>query len=73
MRSSRKRQEFEKCGRRDKDDVAADCHFQNGLIDLRQGKPMTKENAVDLDEFERIVDIGKWAAIEKRFGARPNR
>jgi 2-methylisocitrate lyase-like PEP mutase family enzyme len=44
--------------------------IQNALADLRQGKPTTKEHAVDLTEYEVIVDVPRWALIEKRFVAR---
>jgi hypothetical protein len=46
--------------------------IEQGLADLRQGKPVTPENAVDLKAYEEIVDMGYWASIERRFGAREN-
>jgi 2-methylisocitrate lyase-like PEP mutase family enzyme len=44
--------------------------IENGLADLRQGKPATRDSAVDLETFEQIVDMSYWATIERRFGAR---
>jgi len=44
--------------------------IERGLADLRQGRRMSREDGVALDEFERIVDVPSWAVIEKRFGAR---
>src|SRR5689334_1153382 len=45
--------------------------IQRGLADLRQGKRIQgSADGVDLTEWEEIVEIPRWAAIEKRFGAR---
>jgi 2-methylisocitrate lyase-like PEP mutase family enzyme len=44
--------------------------IERGLADLRQGKPMPKEDGVTLAEYESIVDLPAWATIEQRFGAR---
>lgn len=44
--------------------------IERGLADLRQGKQMTKADALDLTEYEQLVDVPYWASIEKRFGAR---
>jgi 2-methylisocitrate lyase-like PEP mutase family enzyme len=44
--------------------------IQTALADVRQGKPTTPEVGVDLREYEMIVDVPRWALIEKRFGAR---
>ena len=46
--------------------------IERGLADLRQGKPMSKTDAVNLMEYEDIVDVGYWSTVEKRFGARPH-
>lgn len=35
--------------------------------DLRAGKPIDKGEAVDMKEFEKIVELEHWQAIEKRF------
>ncbi len=35
-----------------------------------QGKPATRDSAVDLETFEQIVEMSYWATIERRFGAR---
>ena len=35
--------------------------------DLRAGKPLDKERAVDMDEFEEVVELRHWQEIEKRF------
>jgi 2-methylisocitrate lyase-like PEP mutase family enzyme len=44
--------------------------IERGLADLRQGKPMSPDCGVSLNDFERIVDVPYWATIEKTFGAR---
>jgi 2-methylisocitrate lyase-like PEP mutase family enzyme len=44
--------------------------IERGLADLRQGKPMARDEGVDLAQFEEIVGMSQWAAIETRFGAR---
>jgi len=44
--------------------------IERGLADLRQGKQMDESQGVDLDRYEEIVGMPRWAAIEKRFGAR---
>jgi 2-methylisocitrate lyase-like PEP mutase family enzyme len=44
--------------------------IERALADLRQGKRMSKEEGVDLTEWEQIVDVPYWAMIEKRYGAR---
>ena len=41
--------------------------IQDAAKDLRAGKPIDKDAAVDMDEFEHIVDLEHWQAIEKRF------
>lgn len=43
--------------------------LQRGAADLRAGKPLDKSDAVDMDAFEKIVDLPHWQAIEKRFKA----
>jgi 2-methylisocitrate lyase-like PEP mutase family enzyme len=45
--------------------------IQQGLADLQQGKPTAQAQGVGLQEYERIVDLPRWATVEKRFGARP--
>jgi hypothetical protein len=45
--------------------------IERGLADLRQDKRMEPPDGVTLSEFEQIVDVPRWAAMEKRFGARP--
>ena len=44
--------------------------IERGLADLRQGKRGSQEDAVDLQQWEEIVDVPFWAAIEKRYGGR---
>ena len=44
--------------------------IQRALADLRQGKRMSKDEGIDLNEWEQIVDVPSWEEIEKRFGAR---
>ena len=41
--------------------------IQQAAKDLRAGKPLNKDGAVDMDEFERIVELRHWQEIEKRF------
>lgn len=41
--------------------------LEQALTDLAAGKPMRTNAAVDLDEFERIVGMPDWQAVEKRF------
>jgi len=40
--------------------------IQAALTDLKLGKPMSKD-AVNMDQFEQIVDIDHWKEIEKEF------
>jgi len=44
--------------------------IQRALADLRQGKQAEGEERVGLEEYERLIGMPFWAAIEKRFGAR---
>lgn len=39
--------------------------IQRALADLKQGKPMPKNDSVTMMEFEKIVDIAYWKAIEQ--------
>lgn len=41
--------------------------IQLGLVDLREGRPLSVEHSVDLQEFESIVRMQDWADIENRF------
>jgi 2-methylisocitrate lyase-like PEP mutase family enzyme len=41
--------------------------IEQALLDLRKGRPLAPKHSVDLEEFEAIVDMPKWAAIENRF------
>lgn len=41
--------------------------IQKALRNLKQGKPITASNAVDMDEFMQIVDLHYWAKIEEKF------
>lgn len=38
------------------------------LQDLRAGKPLDGSASVDMEQFEQIIELPKWAAIEARFG-----
>lgn len=42
--------------------------IERALIDIRDGVPMPKDDSVDFDGFEAIVDKEKWSNLEKRFG-----
>jgi 2-methylisocitrate lyase-like PEP mutase family enzyme len=35
--------------------------------DLRAGRPLDREQAVDMDDFEKIVELKHWQEIEKSF------
>jgi 2-methylisocitrate lyase-like PEP mutase family enzyme len=41
--------------------------IQKALNNLKQGKKITGNNAVDMDEFMQIVDLPFWAKIEEKF------
>jgi 2-methylisocitrate lyase-like PEP mutase family enzyme len=41
--------------------------IQQAAKDLRAGKPLDKNESVDMDEFEKIVELRHWQEIEKRF------
>jgi 2-methylisocitrate lyase-like PEP mutase family enzyme len=41
--------------------------MQNALENLKSGKPMSKDDSVDMKEFEKIVEMDYWTAIEKKF------
>jgi methylisocitrate lyase len=47
--------------------------IQRGLADLKAGRPITKQNAVDMFEFEKIVDIAYWKMIEQQVLPLPER
>jgi 2-methylisocitrate lyase-like PEP mutase family enzyme len=42
--------------------------IERALTDLKAGKPMNQAEAVDMDGFEEIVEMARWAEIENRFG-----
>jgi hypothetical protein len=41
--------------------------MQRALENLKHGKPMPKEEAVDMKEFEEIVELDYWKSIEEKF------
>jgi 2-methylisocitrate lyase-like PEP mutase family enzyme len=41
--------------------------IQRALEDLKAGRPMPREEGVNLDTYEEIVGLAEWEAIEKRF------
>jgi 2-methylisocitrate lyase-like PEP mutase family enzyme len=43
--------------------------IQRAAENLRAGKPLEKDNAVDMKTFQKIVDLPYWQDIEKKFGA----
>jgi 2-methylisocitrate lyase-like PEP mutase family enzyme len=47
--------------------------IQRGLADLKASRPITKQNAVDMFEFEKIVDIAYWKSIEQQVLPLPER
>lgn len=44
--------------------------MEEGLVRLRDGQPLEKENAVTMEQFEDIVDMPYWKEIEDTFGGR---
>jgi 2-methylisocitrate lyase-like PEP mutase family enzyme len=44
--------------------------IERGLADLTRGKPVPKDEMVRMSEYEDILELPKWAAIEKRFAAK---
>ncbi|HEY7118319.1 MAG TPA: isocitrate lyase/PEP mutase family protein [Tepidisphaeraceae bacterium] len=43
--------------------------LQQAAADLRSGKPLNAEHAVDMDHFEQIVELRHWQDVERRFQA----
>ena len=43
--------------------------IQRAAETLRAGEPIDKDEAVDMKTFLKVVDMGHWEAIEKKFGA----
>jgi hypothetical protein len=43
--------------------------LQGALAGLRDGKPTPDKEAVSLQEYEKILGLDDWAAIEKRYHA----
>ena len=41
--------------------------IQRALEDIKQGRPMRKNEAVDMQTFEQIVGLERWAMVEQRF------
>lgn len=41
--------------------------IERALTELKSGRPMAAGEAIDLDEFEEIVGLPEWQAIEERF------
>src|SRR5256885_2222739 len=41
--------------------------IERALEDVKQGRPMRKNEAVDMDTFEHIVGLERWAGVENRF------
>jgi hypothetical protein len=35
--------------------------------DLRAGKPLDEKQSVNVDEFEKVVELRRWQEIEKQF------
>ena len=46
---------------------------QQGLEDLKAGRPLSKQDSVDMLEFERLVDIAYWKMIENQQLSVPER
>jgi len=47
--------------------------IQRALQDIKSGKSMPKNDAVDMIEFERIVDIAYWKSLEQQVVPLPER
>jgi 2-methylisocitrate lyase-like PEP mutase family enzyme len=41
--------------------------IERALADLRHGRPLARTQSMELDEFEEIVDLDEWTAIENKF------
>ena len=41
--------------------------IQRALGNLKEGKPLSKNAAVDMDEFMQVVDLPYWKKIEEKF------
>jgi hypothetical protein len=41
--------------------------LQQAAEDLRAGKPLDKDDAVDMKAFLKIVELDHWQGIEKKF------
>jgi 2-methylisocitrate lyase-like PEP mutase family enzyme len=42
--------------------------IERALADLRAGRPVSAAQSMDMDEFEEVVGLPGWTAIEKKFG-----
>jgi 2-methylisocitrate lyase-like PEP mutase family enzyme len=47
--------------------------IHRGLADLKAGRPLPERDSVDMLEFEKIVDIAYWKAIEQKAMPLPER
>jgi methylisocitrate lyase len=47
--------------------------IQRGLQDLLAGRPLPEQDSVDMFEFEKIVDIAYWKAVEQSAVPLPHR
>jgi 2-methylisocitrate lyase-like PEP mutase family enzyme len=45
--------------------------IQQAAEDLRKGKPLDKSESVDMQTFEKILELKHWQDIEKRFSRQP--
>jgi 2-methylisocitrate lyase-like PEP mutase family enzyme len=43
--------------------------IERALRDVRAGKPLDEADSIDMKQFEGLVELEKWAEIEKRFPA----
>jgi 2-methylisocitrate lyase-like PEP mutase family enzyme len=41
--------------------------IRQALRNLRGGEPLDTATSMDMDEFEQVIDLPKWAAIEARY------
>jgi methylisocitrate lyase len=45
--------------------------IQNALADLYGGKELSKDDSVDMKEFEKVVDIDRWHKIQRKYDGGP--
>ncbi|HEX4794891.1 MAG TPA: hypothetical protein VH370_13915 [Humisphaera sp.] len=41
--------------------------IQQAARNLRAGRELDKDQSVDMDEFEKVVDLPYWQKVEKKY------